>query len=136
LLFHPDWPLEVRLEHILEHNVERFPRFLQQLPHLRKHALRGAVDDALEQVKADPYLAVPAYHFEREEVSLLLPLRLIHANVVDLALVVGPFGENRYAAWTVFPLDCAYRAARLIKALSADWIGRPRVLLAEPGTAA
>jgi hypothetical protein len=123
LLFNPDWPVEVRLEHIVDDNVERFPRLLQKLPHLRKHALRGAVDDALQQVEADPHLAVPGYHFDSGSVSLLFPLRLIHAAYVDLALVVGPFGDSRYAAWTVYPLDWAYRAARLIKAPSVDWIG-------------
>lgn len=68
---------------------------------------------------------MPAYHFDSGSVSLLLPLRLIHAECVDLALVVGPFGESRYAAFTVYPLEWAYRAARLIKAPSADWIGGP-----------
>lgn len=123
LLFNPDWPVEVRLEHIVDDNVERFPRLLQKLPHLRKHALRSAVDDALQQVEADPHLAIPGYHFDSGSVSLLFPLRLIHGAYVDLALVVGPFGGSRYAAWTVYPLDWAYRAARLIKAPSADWIG-------------
>jgi hypothetical protein len=123
LLFHPDWAVEVRLEHIVDDDVERFPRLLQKLPHLRKHALHGAIDDALRQIEADPHLAVPGYHFDTGSVSLLLPLRLIHSNVVDLALVVGPFGDSRYAAWTVYPLDWAYRSARLIKAPSADWLG-------------
>lgn len=122
LLFNPEWPVEVRLEHIVDDNVERFPRLLQKLPHLRKHALRGAIHDALEQIKADPHLAIPAYHFETGSVSLLLPLRLVHSHRVDLALVLGPFGEKRYAAWTVMPLDWAYRSARLIKAPSADWL--------------
>jgi hypothetical protein len=98
----------------------------KSFPHLRKHALRGAIDDALRQIEADPHLAVPAYHFDTGSVSLLLPLRLMHAGIVDLALVVGPFGENRYAAWSVCPLEWAYRAARLIKSPSADWIGAPR----------
>lgn len=125
LLFNPDWEVEVRLEHIVDEHVERFPRLLQNLPHLRKHALRDAIEDALRQIEADPHLAVPAYHFDSGSVSLLLPLRLIHSSIVDLALVVGPFGENRYAAWTVYPLEWAYRAARLIKTPSADWIGGP-----------
>jgi hypothetical protein len=73
-------------------------------------------------VKADPHLAAPAYHVERGSVSLLLPLRLIHERIVDLALVVGPFGERSYAAWTLYPLDWAYRAARLIKAPSVGWL--------------
>jgi hypothetical protein len=122
LLFNPDWPVEERLEHIIGDNVDRFPRLLQELPHLRKHALRGAIDDVKEQIQADPHLAVPGYHFETDSISLLLPLRLVHARQVDLALVVGPFGEDRYAAWTVMPLDWAYRNARLIKAPSADWL--------------
>lgn len=63
-----------------------------------------------------------AHHFETGSVSLLLPLRLVHSHRVDLALVLGPFGEKRYAAWTVMPLDWAYRSARLIKAPSADWL--------------
>jgi hypothetical protein len=127
LLFHPDWPVEIRLEHIVDDNVVRFPRLLQKLPHLRKHALHGAIHDALREIEADPHLAVPAYHFDSGSVSLLLPLRLIHAHIVDMALVVGPFSDSRYAAWTVYPLEWAYRAARLIKAPSADWIGAPSV---------
>jgi len=124
LFFNPDWQIEVRLEHIVDHNVDRFPRLLQNLPHLRKHALLGAIEEVREQVKANPHLAVPAYHFDRQSLSLLLPLRLVHASLVDLALVVGPFGDERYAAWTVFTLDVACRSARLIKAPSADWLGR------------
>ena len=125
LVFNPEWPIETRLEHILDDNVDRFPRSLQQLPHLRRHALRGAIQDALHQIQADPYLAVPAYHFFTGTVSLLLPLRLVHNHHVDLALVVGPFGENCYTAWTVYPLDWAHRAARLIKAPSVDWLSPP-----------
>ncbi len=132
LLFNPDWKVEVRLEHILGDNVDRFPRFLQQLPHLRKHALQGAVEDAIREVEADPHLAVPAYHFDTSSVSLLLPLRLIHSHVVDMALVVGPFGAQSYAAWTVIPLDWAYQNARLIKAPAADWLGRPQSTAPEP----
>lgn len=129
LLFNPDWQVEVRVEHIVDDNVERFPRLLQGLPHLRRHALTGAVADALKEIEADPHLAVPAYHFDTHSVSLLFPLRLIHGASVDVALVVGPFGERRYAAWTVYPLDWAYRAARLIKAPSVEWLGpRPESL--------
>lgn len=122
LMFNPDWPVEPRYEHILADNAARFPLALQDAPHLRRHALRGAITDVLEQIKADPHLAVPAYHFDTDTVSLLLPLRLVDSRQVDLALVVGPFGENRYAAWTVMPLDWAYRSARLIKAPSVDWL--------------
>ena len=39
LVFNPEWPIETRLEHILDNNVDRFPLSLQQLPHLRRHAL-------------------------------------------------------------------------------------------------
>lgn len=131
LLFNPDWPVEMRLDHILGDNVDRFPRFLQQLPHLRKHALQGAMQDAIREVEADPHLAVPAYHFDTSSVSLLLPLRLIHSHVVDMALVVAPFGEKSYAAWTVLPLDWAYQNARLIKAPGAEWLGRARSSAAE-----
>ena len=116
--------MEVRLDHILDDNVDRFPRYLQQLPHLRRHALNGPIKDALREVEADPHLAIPAYHFDTSSVSLLLPLRLIHSHVVDMALVVGPFGEQSYAAWTVIPLDWAYQNARLIKAPAAEWLGR------------
>ena len=121
------------LEHIIEDNGDRFPRLLQQLPHLRKHALRGAIEDVLEQIKADPHLAVPAYHFDTSSVSLLLPIRLVHAQRVD-PLVVGPFGEQRYAAWTVMPLESAYRSARLIKAPSADWLDTSKQPVDDPSS--
>lgn len=129
LVFDPDLPLIPNLDHILDDNMERFPAELQKQDHQRRLILDGAIRDAVKRVQTNYKLAVPQYYFGRAgaqpgRMQLLLPLSLVEPGRTDLALVVDRESEC-YRAFTVLPLDLAYKNARLIARPDADWLASP-----------
>ncbi|MFC7331363.1 DUF3825 domain-containing protein [Marinactinospora rubrisoli] len=123
-----DWRREliVSVDHILDgHRLARFPAPLQRNPHLACMALKGAIDTVLERVRRNHRTAVPVWYPALDTVQLLLPLSLVDAGVVDLALVVSPQGEF-YRGHTVFTPAMAYNNARLVGRPDSEWL-RPAV---------
>jgi hypothetical protein len=135
VVFDPRLPVVPNLEHILDHNVDRYPLALQQNTYLRKAALENAIHVAAARARANWRLAAPQFYWPDPEapgqVQLLLPLSLIDPDAVDLALVLertpsyadhpGADGAS-YRAYTVLPLQWAYRNARLITRPEAFWL--------------
>jgi hypothetical protein len=120
-----DWNLElvVNVEHILDDqgNLDRFPASLRENPHLARMALKGAVEGAENRVRRNYKAAVPTWYPAQNTVQLLLPLSLIDARVVDLALVVSRQGEA-YRGHTVLTTTMAYSNARLLARPDSDWL--------------
>jgi len=120
-----DWRRElvVSLDHILDDqgNLARFPSALQGNPHLARMALKGAVDGAQDRVRRNYKAAVPSWYPARDTVQLLLPLSLLDAGMVDLALVVSRQGEF-YRGHTVLTTAMAYNNARLLARPDSDWL--------------
>lgn len=83
------------------------------------HALDLAKKKALWNYKT----AIPVYHPARNSMSMLLPLSLMSADTVDLALVVErqAFSGN-YQGHTIYPIHWAYKNARLIAKPESDWL--------------
>lgn len=82
---------------------------------------RSAIDVARNKVQWNYKTAIPIYYPKRDKISLLLPLCLVNYDVVDLALVVSK-GSGGYLAETIYPLDWAYKCARLICRPDSDWL--------------
>ncbi|WP_156960211.1 DUF3825 domain-containing protein [Amycolatopsis taiwanensis] len=120
-----DWRRElvVSVDHILDDqgNLARFPIPLQESPHLARMALTGAVDGAKDRVRRNYKAAVPMWYPAQDTVQLLLPLSLLDAAVVDLALVVSRQGEF-YRGHTVLTTAMAYNNARLLARPDSDWL--------------
>ncbi|MEW1552210.1 DUF3825 domain-containing protein [Streptomyces tsukubensis] len=120
-----DWRRElvVSVDHILDDqgNLARFPATLQGNPHLARMVLKGAIDGAENRVRRSYKAAVPTWYPVQSAVQLLLPLSLLDASVVDLALVVSRQGEF-YRGHTVLTTAMAYNNARLLARPDSDWL--------------
>lgn len=116
-----DWRLRIEqnAEHIIRERAHRFPGSLQNNEAARRGAFEAAFRDALRRVRRNYKAAVPQYH--RGEIQLLLPLALENPPRVDRALVLSRV-ENTYRAHTIFPLDWAYRNARLLARPDREWL--------------
>ena len=82
---------------------------------------RNAIDVTRKRVLWNYKTAIPTYYPKSDSITLLLPLCLVSENKVDLALVVSR-GDGGYLAETIYPLDWAYKCARLICRPDSDWL--------------
>jgi len=82
---------------------------------------RSAIDVTRNRVLWNYKTAIPTYYPKSDSITLLLPLCLVDEEKVDLALVVSK-GEGGYLAETIYPLDWAYKCARLICRPDSDWL--------------
>jgi hypothetical protein len=134
-VYDPRLPVVPNLEHIIDDNVERYPAGLQTNAYLRKATLEHAIQVAAAKARTNWRLAAPQFYWPHNgqagRIQLLLPLSLIDPEHVDLALVVDrypsyaeqPHFENAaYRAYTVLPLEWAYRNARLVTRPEAYWL--------------
>ncbi|WP_052832999.1 DUF3825 domain-containing protein [Bradyrhizobium sp. LTSP885] len=119
LIFDASLELRERAEHILEHNLERFPVEVQSNRHQLKQNYDGALANARKRVLRNYKTAIPQFH--KGQLQLLLPLCMRHSNIADLALVVSKEGQT-YIASTVLELDDAYNNARLIARPDREWL--------------
>jgi cold shock CspA family protein len=95
-----------------------------------RRQMKNRMDDAIQVAKKraswNYKTAIPSYYPTRNEMNILLPLALTDDNVVDLALVVKRINEREYYGSTVYPLDMAYKGARLVCRPDSDWL-RPDI---------
>lgn len=88
--------------------------------------IKNALDVAIKRVQWNYKSAVPMYYPRKHKMCLFLPLSLSSDDHVDLALVVEKTNSGRYQGATIYPLDWAYKYARLICRPDSDWL-RPSV---------
>lgn len=122
LIFNPKYELIPQIDHIIEDNIERFPKHLQGAgnPELLR-LLTGSIDEIKKKVRTNYKLAVPQYYDGK--IQLLLPLCLTAGSSnPDLALVVQKLPSNTYTARTCLTLRMAYNNARLIVKPQSDWL--------------
>jgi hypothetical protein len=87
----------------------------------------GAIETARKRVRWDYKTAVPIYYPAENAMSFILPLALRTGGPADLALVARRVNPNEYYGVTVYTLEMAYLAARLIGPLAgAGWL-TPRI---------
>jgi len=140
VVFDPQLPVVANIPHIVDDNVDRYPAELQANDYLRSGMLDRAVQVAAAKAKANWRLAAPQYYWPRGaneagRLQLLLPLSLMDPDRVDLALVIDrdpPFATSIdkskgsagacYRAYTVLPIEWAYRNARLVTRPESYWL--------------
>lgn len=113
----------------LKAQLDQFAECLQVDTQCRRQ-MKNRMDDAIQVAKKraswNYKTAIPSYYPTRNEMNILLPLALTDDNVVDLALVVKRVNEREYYGSTVYPLDMAYKGARLVCRPDSDWL-RPDI---------
>ncbi len=145
VVYDPRLPVVPNLEHVVDDNVDRYPVELRDNAYLRKAALENAIHVAAARARTNWRLAAPQFYWPPGDaagrVQLLLPLALIDPNRTDLALVVDrspAYKEHAdpsnasYRAYTVLPLEWAYRNARLITRPEASWLDINTRAVADP----
>lgn len=86
-------------------------------------AFEGALTLARKKALWNYKTAIPVYHPARNSMSMLLPLSLLSADTVDLALVVERQTlSGNYQGHTIYPIHWAYKNARLIARPESDWL--------------
>ncbi len=130
LIYDPDLEVVPNLDHILDDSVDLYPSDLRHNPHRRRMMLQGAVAQAAKRAQMNYKMAIPQFYFGHEgsevgRIQLLLPLCFEDPARADLALVVER-EDRAYRAFTVLPLDLAYKNARLIARPESDWLPQPR----------
>ena len=122
LIFNPTFDIVPQIEHIIDDNLDRFPKSWQHNDKLKLHAdLTGAIDIAVKKIKTNYTLAVPQYYGGR--IQLLIPLVLTHNFTnPELALVIYKASSNTYTARTCLTLEMAYNNARLIVKPYSSWL--------------
>ncbi|GEM_PF-1494388 len=119
LLYDRRRELYIDIDHVLDDNIGRFPKELQDQKFLARQSLVAAKAQTQQRVYRNYKTAVPQFH--RGEVQLLLPLCLMKPSVADLALVVSA-KEGQYRGDTILTLDMAYSNARLLCRPDSDWL--------------
>ena len=89
--------------------------------------LKSVVDLSVERVKWNYKSAIPMYYPNRKKMCLLLPLIFGRNNKVELALVVSKGQSGNYQGETIYPLDWAYKCARLVCRPDSDWLSADKI---------
>lgn len=113
-----------RLKLALENDSNSYDNF--------KTKIDSAVAAAVKRVQWDYKTAVPMYYPHTKGISLLLPLALDTRRSADLALVVTKDANDLYCGQTIYPLEWAYRNARLVCRPDSEWLSPRTPYTAEP----
>ncbi len=120
LIYDTKLDLRPNVDHIIDDNIERFPKNLQSMDRYQLGVLlQGTINDAVRRIKRNYKTAVPQYYDGR--LQLLLPLCLTSKANADLALVIEKV-NNVYRASTCLTLDMAINNARLIAKPDDEWL--------------
>ena len=92
--------------------------------------VHNAVKIAVARVEWNYRTAIPMYYFygghnqelKEGKISLLLPLAFGRDGKIELALVVSKGKNGMYQGETIYPLEWAYKYARLVCRPDSDWL--------------
>ena len=91
-------------------------------------ALQQSISEAVKRCRWNYKTAVPIYYARANEISVLLPLRLVPGRSdegslsADAALVVSRLENGNYQGETILTLDMAYKDARQICKPDSAWL--------------
>lgn len=145
--FNMEWNIETEFGHILDERGERIPDDIIDLlrnystainPRIlsknevieeRKNFLRilllGCIEDTRHRLRNRTEEAVQFWDRRRDKMCWLIPLRMGIDDRVNLALVLEPSELNNtpvYRAHTILGLKDAFKCARLLGPVRADWL--------------
>ena len=118
--FHSDWPIRVKVEHILgdTENLARIPlkiRKAKNLPLL----LETAVELGRRKAVVEPGLVVQQGY--QRKIQYLLPIYLTNMEKPDLAMTLSSM-DGYYLGHTCLTLEMAYLNARVVARPIAPWL--------------
>lgn len=88
-----------------------------------RNYLRGALENLIPKIRRNYKVAIPVYYVEERRMQLLLPFNSAsNANDVSCFLIERDDALRMYRIKTIFDLDHAYFAARLITRPDRDWL--------------
>lgn len=88
-----------------------------------RNYLRGALENLMPKIRRNYKIAIPVYYVEEKRMQLLLPFHSAsNANDTSCFLVERDDDLKTYRLKTIFDLDHAYFAARLITRPDKDWL--------------
>ena len=88
-----------------------------------RNYLRGCLENLVPRIKRNYKLAIPVWYVEEERMQLLLPFASAsNANDVSCFLVDRQDATASYQLKTIYDLDHAYFAARLITRPDREWL--------------
>lgn len=120
LIYDTKLNLRPNINHIIDDNINRFPKALQIMDKYQLGVLlEGTINDAIKRIRRNYKTAVPQYYDGR--LQLLLPLCLTSKASADLALVIEKENDV-YRASTCLTLDMAINNARLITKPDDEWL--------------
>lgn len=117
MYFNPEYPIIVNSNHIIEDNVDRFPKELTKNKLMFLTLFKGSVDIMKKKIARNYRLVVPQFY--QKKLTYLLPLNI---NGYKCALAAELLSNNQYRANTVFTLNMAYTNARLLMKPETDWL--------------
>ena len=88
-----------------------------------RNYLRGALENIVPKIKRNYKIAIPVFYIEESRMQLLLPfVSASNSNDVSCFLVERDDAIKCYRLKTIYDLDQAYYAARLITRPDKDWL--------------
>lgn len=88
-----------------------------------RNYLRGAIENLLPKIKRNYKVAIPIYYVEERRMQLLLPFASARSSAeVSCFLIERNDSTKSYDLKTIFDLDQAYFAARLITRPDKEWL--------------
>lgn len=88
-----------------------------------RNYLRGSLENLLPRIRRNYKLAIPVWYVEEKRMQLLLPFASAsNANDVSCFLVDRQDATASYQLKTIYDLDHAYFAARLITRPDREWL--------------
>lgn len=124
----------LRTENLTEEETKKYFEELKQAMQEDRYIyrkfnerLKSVVDLSVERVKWNYKSAIPMYYPNRKKMCLLLPLIFGRNNKVELALVVSKGKSGNYQGETIYPLDWAYKCARLVCRPDSDWLSADKI---------
>lgn len=122
-VFDTEYGLEKEVfDHLFERAKERAG--LPNAPdEVVRNYLRGALENVIPKIRRNYKVAIPVYYVEEKRMQILLPFNSAsNANDVSCFLVERDDTLRMYRIKTIFDLDHAYFAARLITRPDRDWL--------------
>lgn len=88
-----------------------------------RNYLRGALENLVPKIRRNYKIAIPVFYVEEKRMQLLLPfVSASDANEISSFLVERDESTQCYRLKTIYDLDQAYFAARLITRPDRDWL--------------
>lgn len=96
-----------------------------------KRAIEQAIVQAQRRTTWNFKTAIPGYYPRHDKMQLYLPLSLDHRDEkkVSVALIVNRHPSGAYEGFTVYPLEWAYKHARVVCKPDSDWL-KPEEIMA------